>query len=318
VHGAGEGASTYVAALLQSPHVELVGWAAESSPPQPGCPHLSEDQFEDAPLDAIVVCGAEPDRLSRMHLWLERRIHVLCERPLPADPAASRALYWTAHKEERTLITAAPYRYCADVMSLKAMLDSELLGELVDFEVHFASLRDLRQRDRAGSAVQGVLEEKGADAVDLARFLTGPVIEVFAVESRRVLGMTIDETARLTARTANATVHASLSWTLNKERDTYLEVYGSRGSVRLGWDQSYWRTGDRPWEAFGKGCNADQAIQGVVQDFVAAIRESAPARSQPEDTLANVEVIDAAYASTRNREWRKAEPGRHYLRVVRG
>jgi predicted dehydrogenase len=325
VFGSGDAALTFGAAVQQTSGVLLRGIAGldeENGRRARGvldCRLLTEQQvLESEPLDAAIVCGNAETRLAQIGALIDRGLHVLVERPLPPDPAGARALFWNAYQKSRTVVVGSPYRYAADVSTLKTMLDSELLGEIVDFEMTFCSGRDLRQRERPGTLMQGVILEKGWDAVDLVQYLSGAVTEIFAVENRRVNGVLTDETARLAIRTTQATAYADLSWTIEKPRDSYLEIYGSRGAVRLGWDQSYWRLNDREWEPFGKGFDPDRTIRALFQNFVASLRGEEELRCHAEDAISVVEVIDAAYASLRHREWRQAAPGRHYLRVVRG
>ena len=56
-----------------------------------------------------------------------------------------------------------------------------------------------------------------------------------------------------------------LSWSLDKERDSYIEIYGSNGTVRVGWKESKFRQATSPdWVVFGSGYDKIGAMRAQV------------------------------------------------------
>ena len=64
-----------------------------------------------------------------------------------------------------------------------------------------------------------------------------------------------------------------LSWSLNKELPYYLSVYGSAGTLHVGWKESkFRRAGDAEWTVFGNGYDKVQAFGSQIDNFVRSIR----------------------------------------------
>jgi predicted dehydrogenase len=101
----------------------------------------------------------------------------------------------------------------------------------------------------------GVLIDNGTHSVDIIRYFLGPIAEVLAVEGRRVQTLAVEDTVQMFVRaTSGARGTIDLSWSLDKERDSYIEIYGSNGTVRVGWKESKFRQAtSHDWVVFGSG-----------------------------------------------------------------
>lgn len=92
------------------------------------------------------------------------------------------------------------------------------------------------------------------------------------------------------------------------EGTSYISIYGSRGTVLVGWKESkYGRSNDDEWISFGNGYNKFQAFRGQIENFARAIRGEDKMLVSPEDAIASVEVIEAAYASLKADQWQPVE-----------
>ncbi len=95
-----------------------------------------------------------------------------------------------------------------------------------------------------------------------------------------------------------------LSWTINKEQPHYLSIYGSDGTILVGWKESkYRRTKDADWTVFGRGYDKLQAFCRQIDNFSRAIRGEEPLVVTPQDAMASVEVIEAGYEALRQSHW---------------
>jgi predicted dehydrogenase len=95
-----------------------------------------------------------------------------------------------------------------------------------------------------------------------------------------------------------------LSWTINKERDSYLDVYGSEGAILVGWNRSrYLSNPAAGWQPFGNGYDKAQAMADQVRNFCRAFTHGEPLSISALDALASVEVIAAAYRSMDKDNW---------------
>jgi predicted dehydrogenase len=100
-----------------------------------------------------------------------------------------------------------------------------------------------------------------------------------------------------------------LSWSISKELDSYLSIYGSHGTVLVGWKESKYRQiCSRDWVVFGRGYDKVQAFRSQIVNFARTLRGEDLLRITAEDALASVEVIQAAYQSLRQQHWTSIAP----------
>jgi predicted dehydrogenase len=151
----------------------------------------------------------------------------------------------------------------------------------------------------------GVLIDNGTHSVDIIRYFLGPVAEVQVVEGRRIQQLDVEDTVRMFVRTNEGVMGSiDLSWSMNKEQPYYLSIYGSHGTVLVGWKESkYRRSNDTDWVTFGEGHNKFQAFRGQIENFTRAICGEDKLLVSPEDALASVEVIETAYDSLHHSVW---------------
>jgi predicted dehydrogenase len=150
-----------------------------------------------------------------------------------------------------------------------------------------------------------VLIDNGTHSVDLMRLFLGPLADVQVVEGGRGQGLAVEETVRLFVRNGRGALGSiDLSWSLGREADAYLTLYGTEGILQLGWRESrYRRTAREEWTVFGTGYDKIQAFRSQIDNFVRAVRGEEELRITMEDALASVEVIEAAYRALHGGRW---------------
>jgi predicted dehydrogenase len=274
----------------------------------------SYERLADAGIDAAIVCTPPVTHPEICRALFARGIAVLCEKPLSiaADDAAQMIEAAAGAKVVFTM--ASKFRYVEDVIRAKSLLASGVLGDIVLFENAFTSRVDMSHRWNSdpGVAGGGVLIDNGTHSVDIVRYFLGPIEAVEAVEGKRVQGLRVEDTARLFVRTTSGVLASiDLSWSLNKELDSYIDIYGSHGVIRVGWKESKYRPLSSPdWIVFGKGYDKIRAFRRQVENFCRAVRGEESLLITAEDALASVQVIEAAYRSARRDDWVAVEGAR--------
>jgi predicted dehydrogenase len=325
--GAGRIAGSYADVLADCDSVEVVGvadvngQAAQAMAEGLGSQSFSShrDLVEEAQPAAVIIC-TPPNTHGEISLDLiGRGIHVMCEKPLALSPSEAVRMLAAAEENAVTLTMASKFRYVEDVVRARSIVESGVLGEIILLENTFASRVDMSTRWNSQSEVSGggVLIDNGTHSVDLVRYFLGPIAEVMAVEGKRAQALTVEDTAQLFLRGgdgARATI--DLSWSIDKERPWYLEIYGSEGTIQVGWQSSRYRQRtSSDWVEFGKGYDKTQAMHDQVANFARAIAGVEPLRIHGIDALASVDVMEAAYRSLSHDDWIEVESSRSLARA---
>ncbi len=313
--GAGAISQAYIKALEGSTIARWAGLAdvraeaARAAAETMDCPAFTayEDLAEKAGVDAVIICTPPATHTEIALHFLERGIPVLCEKPLSVDVDGAKAIVEAAERKGVVLAMASKFRYVDDVIRAKSLIASGVLGDILLFENAFTAKVDMSKRWNTDPKVSGggVLIDNGTHSVDIARYLLGPIAEVLAVEGKRSQNSAVEDTANLFLRTESgvpATV--DLSWSINKELDTFLRIYGTNGTILVGWRESKFRQSSSPdWVVFGRGYDKNQAFGRQVANFCHRVLGSEPLLISNEDAVASVAVIQSAYESLAERRW---------------
>jgi predicted dehydrogenase len=292
---------------------------AELARDHPGVPAF--DRLADlaaAGVDAVSISTPLPTHLPLVAEAVALGLPVACDKPFAADAAAARAAVEAAERAGVLLSVYQNRRWDADARTVRRVVASGALGEVVAFESH------LEQAPPAGSLPTsggGVTLDLGSHAVDQAIWLFGPVGSVYAEIGHAQGPDPLDDRFFAACRHRGG-VRSRLwcSWGLQGEPVARFRVVGRSatysadgddgqegrllagrtpasegdawGSVpEAGWGR-IWRAGaGEPvpaergsWETFYAG-------------FAAAVRGETSVPVDPWDAVAALEVLDAARAS---------------------
>ena len=279
-----------------------------------GCESFDDHEVmcDNAELDAVVVCTPPATHRNICVDLTERGLNVLCEKPLAIDSKSAAEMLEAAKTNNVKLTMASKFRYVDDVVRAKSLLTSGILGDIILFENTFASRVDMSSRWNSNHHISGggVLIDNGTHSVDIMRYFLGPLADLQVVEGRRIQELDVEDTVRMFVRSEGGVMGSiDLSWSMNKEQASFINIYGSQGTVLVGWKESkYRRTNDDDWIMFGNGYNKFQAFRSQLDNFAQAIRGEDKLVITPEDALASVKVIEAAYADLRNSTWQPVLP----------
>jgi predicted dehydrogenase len=317
--GAGGIAQSYLQVFsgLRAAHIAAVAdvrlEAATSAGEALGCQAFGswEELAEHASVDAVLICTPPAAHAQIARHFLAKRIAVLCEKPFAVDLGEARELAAASEKQHTLLTMASKFRYVQDVIRAKSILASGILGDIILFENVFASRAKMSDRWNSNPAISGggVLIDNGTHSVDIIRYFLGPIAEVLAVEGKRVQTLAVEDTVQMFVRAASgARGTIDLSWSLDKERDSYIEIYGSNGTVKVGWKESRFRQAtSRDWVVFGSGYDKVGAMRGQVENFCRALRGEEALLITAEDAIASVAVIEQAYRSLESSRWQRVD-----------
>ncbi len=264
---------------------------------------------ENSEIDAVIISTPPNTHPEIAMYFMQRGVNVLCEKPLCLSVAEAKAMIECAEKSNVKFTMATKFRYVEDVIKAKSMIASGVLGDIVQFENAFTAKVDMSKRWNADSEISGggVLMDNGTHSVDIIRYFLGAISEVLAVEAGGTQNLSVDENVKLLAKTANGvTASVDLTWGINKELPNFISIYGTNGTLHIGWGASKYKLNSNPdWIQIGKGYDKVQAFRSKIENFANAIHGTEELLTKPEDALASVEVIEAAYKSLNQNLWQK-------------
>ncbi len=313
--GAGRIAQAYVQAFAVTTNAELVAVvdvrhdAAEATATLLNCasyPSYEALLTEGVDIDAAIVATPPVTHAPICMRLLNNGIPVLCEKPVSPEVDSALAIAETALQRGVLFTMASKFRYVQDMVQAKLIMASGELGQIVLVENTFMSQVNMKSRWNSNRRVSGggVLIDNGTHSIDVMRYLLGPLAEIQVMEGRRTQGLDVEETVRASVRAVSGTIGTmDLSWSLSKETDDYIAIYGSLGTLRVGWKHTAYRQYGREWVTFGSGYDKVQAFRRQIENFSAAIQGLESLLITADDAVASVQAIQAGYAALRNRCW---------------
>ncbi len=317
--GCGRIAQTHLEAISAIPECKLKGVAdirektAKSVADQYGCNAYTDFRqvLEGNHIDGAVICTPPNTHAEIATFFLENSVHVICEKPLALTSKEAGLMVKKAEEKGCLFMMASKFRYVKDIIKAKGIVESGILGDIILFENVFCSKVDMRDRWNSKKEIAGggVLIDNGSHSVDIARFLLGPIVKVQAEEGRRVQKLQVEDTSRLYFRTKSDIMGTvDLSWSIHKEQESYIDLYGTEGVLSIGWKCSKYRQSEKlDWVIFGSGYDKSPAFARQISNFVGTIKGREMPLINAKDGLESVKVIEAAYKSASMNKWVEVE-----------
>ena len=324
--GAGGISRSYAQAFVQGLPFRIVGVAdvrlesANEVAAMCGVPAFNnvDRMIDELKPTAAIVCTPPSTHADICIRLMQQGVHVLCEKPLAISTDEAILMAETAQRHQVVFSMGSKFRFVADVQKAREIIDSGILGDIILYENTFAGFCDMSQRWNSNPAISGggVLIDNGTHSVDILRFLLGNITELQVVEGRRIQNLPVEDTALIFARTERGAMgNIDLSWSLNKVRADFISIYGSKGTLSVGWKESKYKLADqKEWTVFGHGYDKVAAFGNQIQNFGGAICGTEELIITPIDAIASVRVIETAYAAMRSEKWHQVLPASQFRR----
>ncbi len=331
--GCGSGATMYGPALRFLDQAEVVAWmdpvaekAQAAARRYGGTPYLSYDPFLRHPgLEAVIIVSPPWFHLPQVQQAASAGLHVLCEKPMARTVAECDAMIGAVESANRILMIGFMKRFSTYFRTVKGLIDSGELGEVLEIRVDWSwpqyALEPWRdQRINLG----GLFFDHGSHTIDLARWWAGDVSSVSAEVRIRLIGREVEDYAQVVCRhtTGCVSTHYNSRLTHRPLRESYT-IEGSKATLVLEclgkW--SYTALDAFSLKKYIRGRVEDITptlgvlinpedhfaqqwmYRGSLEYFLECIRTNRkPTQCTGEDGRAAIEVINAAYlASDQNR-----------------
>ncbi|MFC5528079.1 oxidoreductase [Cohnella yongneupensis] len=276
-------------------------------------------------IDLVVICTPNTTHYEFAKKAILAGKHVVVEKPFTVDASEAEELISLAKAQGVNLSVYQNRRWDNDFLTIKALLETGMLGKLSTYEAHFDRFRPVirdrwREKNLPGS---GILYDLGSHLIDQALNLFGMPQTLWAdIRSERDGGQT-DDYFHLILGYPNLRVILH-SGSLVKLAGPRFVLHGDRGSfVKYGLDPQEdqlklgMHPGDSGWgedrpELYGKlstvvgGLSMEAIISTIpgsyeafYQGMAAAIQSGAPVPVQAEQARDTIRIIEYALQSHR-------------------
>ncbi|GAB5377084.1 MAG: Gfo/Idh/MocA family oxidoreductase [Acuticoccus sp.] len=189
--------------------------------------------------DAVAICGATADHPQMVAIAAAAGRPILCEKPIGATWADTRAIRDTLARTGVPFMQSFPKRFDPINAELREVLQSGRLGTLTLARVRHGHSHGLSEDFKKGWYADparsggGTLLDEGVHAADFIRFAFGDPSSVTATISSATLGLPLEDTAVATfAFAGGPLVEVATGWCF-AGADNSIEIYGTRGSLVL-------------------------------------------------------------------------------------
>lgn len=273
-------------------------------------------------VDLVVVATPNRFHVPTASMAVRAGLPVVVEKPLAATSEEGRRLVAEARGNGVPLTVFQNRRWDGDFRTVRRLIADGELGEVLRFESRYERWRpSIRARWREEAAPEeagGLLYDLGVHLVDQALQLFGPVVSVYAEVDGRRPGTKVDDDDFVALAHAGGTRSHLWASAVAAQFGPRMRVLGARaGYTKYGLDvqEEALRAGERPGRAgWGEEPPDRWGTVGVEGDLrevptepgsyqlfyaqlVAALREGAPLPVDPAESVAALEVLEAARTS---------------------
>jgi predicted dehydrogenase len=275
-----------------------------------------------ADIDAVAIMTPSGLHSSQALAALARGKHVLVEKPIALSVGDAEAVIGEGRRRGLTVATVSQRRFEPAMVALHGAVSAGAFGTISLILTEGIYHRPQAYYDSAAwrgtvALDGGVLMNQAIHMIDLVRWLGGPVRSVGAHVATRTHAMEAEDTAAVSLQFTSGAIGAIVATTsATPEFPPQLRVYGDAGHVRIAgevadeWDvpgipapvpataAPAEPTAAAPAGTATWGTTAAGYIRQYT-DFLAAIHEGRPPAVTGDDGRNAVEIVTAAYESSR-------------------
>ena len=177
------------------------------------------DLFDKSDIDAVLICTPPDTHTEIISYFLDRGIHVLCEKPLATNTKDGEKIWKKAKDANVICMMATKFRFVEDIIKAKGIIESGKLGNILFFENTFSSYVDMSKRWNAQPKISGggVLIDNGTHSLDIAKFLLGGIDSIQVVQGAQIQNISVEDSVKVFFKSIGEVLGSiDLSWSINK------------------------------------------------------------------------------------------------------
>ena len=277
-------------------------------------------RLNDPQIEAVSVCVRNSDHSKVTVDALRAGKHVLCEKPMAVSLDECKEMVKTAEKTGKKLMIGHNQRFNRTHMKAKELIQNGAIGKVLSFKTTFGhggpetwtiDKKNVWFFDKRFSAF-GAMADLGVHKTDLLIFLLETKVKkVTAVlktlDKKDAEGnlINVDDNAICIYEMENGAVGTmTASWTYYGEEDNSTIIYGSEGILKIYDDPNYsivriGKDGTKIYYELDKmQTNDNQTKSGIIDSWVAAIKNDTVPEVNGKDALDAMKAIFAALESS--------------------
>ncbi|KAB8139239.1 Gfo/Idh/MocA family oxidoreductase [Gracilibacillus oryzae] len=308
-------ALSYASALVNNPETELAGiWDEDQQrghkmAEQFGSTYYADlDQLLQSDIDAVIVCSENVNHKKHVLKAASYQKHILCEKPIATEINDAIEMINACNEHDVILQVAYPVRFAPSIQKVNEIIKAGKIGEII--AVNATNHGQMpggwfieRELSGGGSATDHIVH-----IMDLLRWmLEDEVRNVYAEFDTRFYDIQVEDCGQvLLELESGVIVSIDPSWSRPQTYPTWgdvtMEVVGTEGTLsvdafkqhNLFYNDKDGKVQQQPW--------SEDMDEGLVNDFIACVKEGRKPFITGEDGLRTLEVVKAAYQSDKQKE----------------
>ena len=271
-----------------------------------------DDLLADSNIDAVYI--ATPVYLHYEHTLKSARAgkHILCEKPMALNVKQAREMVKVCSQNNSLFMPGFMFRFHTSHRRIKQLIEEGFLGQIISTRAQlYLWYPDIsgawRQSWKTGGG--GCLMDVGSHCLDLLCFLLGEVDSVVAMKDTISFKYEVEDTAYVLLKFKNRS-QAVLDTAFSvPHRENFLEVYGTKGTILA--RKTIGPFTDPVMKLITEKGEEDISLpyedtyQAEFEHFAKCLEEGIPLSVTGLDGLKNLEIISAAYHSSKTGQIQK-------------
>ena len=254
-----------------NPNFNLKTIVSNSQNPKEYFPNVNvakslDEVLADDSIDLVSICSPNSTHFEYAKKTLLAGKNVLVEKPFTATIEEAEELIALAKETGKLLTIFQNRRFDSDFMTVKKIIEDGLLGEILNFEVHFNRFKPVlnpKKWKETVSPANGILYDLGAHIIDQAIVLFGSPQSVWGQSFIQREGSEIEDAFDIRLDYGKLKVTLSSSLLVREDSPRYI-IHGTKGSfVKYGIDvqEDHLKAGLQPKDAgFGLEPSSQKGI----------------------------------------------------------
>lgn len=272
-------------------------------------------------IDFLDITTPPSEHAALAHIAFDAGLHVLCEKPIATSAAEAREMMAHARRAERVFFPSHNYKHAPVVKEVRRVLDSGAIGDvkLVTLHTfrntHAKGVKEWRpdwRRERRYSG-GGIAMDHGSHTFYLAFDWFGAYPHSITAKASTIGAFDTEDNLSCTITFPGGGVAtAHLTWTAGIRKVIYT-IHGTHGAVRVEDDKVEVSTmlagdaGPTRWDIREETLRSDWMdashvhwFRSLFEKFMGAIEQRDFVGSEARDSLMCIQLIESAYASSRD------------------